>query len=81
MVTAILADEGFRYLVTALNRKEGIAAAKAQKPDLAVLDVMLPDGDGFSMMEQIRTWTAHQGKDRGRPVKTGFPADHQGAGI
>lgn len=37
--------------------KEGIAAAKAEKPDLAILDVMLPDGDGFSLMRQIRTWT------------------------
>ena len=57
MVTAILADEGFQRLVTAANMKEGIAAAKAEKPDLAILDVMLPDGEGFSLMEQIRTWT------------------------
>ena len=57
MVTAILADEGFQHLVTAANMREGIAAAKVEKPDLAILDVMLPDGDGFSLMEQIRTWT------------------------
>ncbi|WP_442913147.1 response regulator [Lawsonibacter sp. JLR.KK007] len=54
MVSAILADEGFSRLVTAANRKEGLAAAKAEQPDLAILDVMLPDGDGFSLMEQIR---------------------------
>lgn len=57
MITAILTDEGFQYLVTAPNMKEGIAAVKAEKPDLAILDVMLPDGDGFSLMRQIRTWT------------------------
>ena len=57
MVTAILVDEGFEHPVTAANMKEGIAAAKAEKPDLAILDVMLPDGDGFSLMEQMRTWT------------------------
>ena len=57
MVTAILADEGFEHLVTAANMKEGIAAVKAEKPDLAILDVMLPDGDGFSLMEQMRAWT------------------------
>ena len=57
MVTAILADEGFGHLVTAFNMKEGIAAAKVEKPDLAILDVMLPDGDGFFLMEQMRTWT------------------------
>ena len=54
MVSAILTDEGFQRLVTVTNMKEGIAAAKAEKPDLAILDVMLPDGDGFSLMEQIR---------------------------
>ena len=57
MVTAILADEGFRHLVTAANMKDGLAAAKTEKPDLAILDVMLPDGDGFSLMERIRAWT------------------------
>ena len=57
MVSAILVDGGFSCLVTAANMKEGIAAAKAEKPDLAILDVMLPDGDGFALMEQIRTWT------------------------
>ena len=57
MVSTILTDEGFQRLVIAANMKEGIAAAKAEKPDLVILDVMLPDGDGFSLMEQIRTWT------------------------
>lgn len=27
------------------------------EPDLAILDVMLPDGDGFSLFEQMRTFT------------------------
>jgi len=57
MVSAILTDEGFSRLVTAANMKEGIAAAETEKPDFAILDVMLPDGDGFSLMEQIRAWT------------------------
>ena len=57
MVTAILADDGFQRLVAASNMKEGVAAAKAEKPDLAILDVMLPDGDGFSLLQTIREWT------------------------
>ena len=57
MVSAILAGAGFQSLVTAANMKEGVAVTKAEKPDLAILDVMLPDGDGFSLMEQIRAWT------------------------
>ncbi len=57
MVTAILEDDGFLNLVSAANMTEGIAAVKNEKPDLAILDVMLPDGDGFSLMQQIREWT------------------------
>ncbi|MEA4919967.1 MAG: response regulator transcription factor [Clostridiaceae bacterium] len=57
MVTAILKDDGFENIVLAASVKEGTAAAEREKPDLAILDVMLPDGDGFSLMEQIRSFT------------------------
>ena len=57
MVTAILKDDGFENIVSAASVKEGIEAATRVMPDLAVLDVMLPDGDGFSLMEQIRSFT------------------------
>lgn len=57
MVTSILSDEGFRNIVTAVSAKEGISAFQNEKPDLAILDVMLPDGNGFSLMRQIRTFS------------------------
>lgn len=57
MVIAILKDDGFENIVLAASVKEGTAAAENEKPDLAILDVMLPDGDGFSLMEQIRSFT------------------------
>lgn len=57
MVTAILKDDGFENIVTAASVREGVAAAEKEQPDLAVLDVMLPDGDGFSLMQQIRLFT------------------------
>ncbi|MDF2632464.1 MAG: putative OmpR family two-component response regulator [Caproiciproducens sp.] len=57
MVTAILKDDGFENIVLAASVNEGTAAAENEKPDLAILDVMLPDGDGFSLMEQIRSFT------------------------
>lgn len=57
MVTTILNDEGFKNIIPAATMKEGISAAKSKKPDLAVLDVMLPDGDGFSLMQQLRLLT------------------------
>ena len=57
MVTAILTDDGFENIIAAASAREGVAAAKEEKPDLAILDVMLPDGDGFSLMRQMRTFT------------------------
>lgn len=57
MVSAILKDAGFENIVVAASVKESIAKTKKENPDLAILDVMLPDGDGFSLMQQLRTFT------------------------
>ena len=34
--------------------KEALALADNFQPELAILDVMLPDGNGFSLMEQLK---------------------------
>ena len=57
MLVSILSDDGFENIVTALSMSDGIAAIRTEKPDLAVLDVMLPDGDGFSLMQQVRAFS------------------------
>ena len=57
MVSDILSDAGFETVLTAATVKEAIITAEKEKPDLMVLDVMLPDGDGFSLMKQLRTFT------------------------
>lgn len=57
MVTDILKDAGFKTVLTATCVKEGVLTAKSTLPDLVILDVMLPDGDGFSLMQQLRTFT------------------------
>ena len=57
MVTDILKDAGFDTILTAMSVKEAVMTAKNETPDLIVLDVMLPDGDGFSLMQQLRTFT------------------------
>lgn len=57
MVSTILKDAGFENIVVATSVKEGVAQAKKEEPDLAILDVMLPDGDGFSLMRQLRSFT------------------------
>lgn len=57
MVSDILKDAGFEAVLTVASVKEAVMVAKQEKPDLMILDVMLPDGDGFSLMEQLRTFT------------------------
>ncbi len=48
-----LKKEGYAVF-TANNGKEAIAAAKREKPDLIVLDVMMPDMDGIETCREIR---------------------------
>ena len=57
MVSDILADAGFEHIIAATCVKEAVQAAQNEKPDLAILDVMLPDGDGFHLLQQLRTFT------------------------
>lgn len=53
----ILSDDGFANIIDAGTVQTGLIFAKQEKPDLAILDVMLPDGDGFSLMKELRTFT------------------------
>ena len=54
MVESILRNEGFWKLITALTCDEAKRRFETEKPDLVVLDVMLPDGDGFSLLQVFR---------------------------
>lgn len=56
MVVSILKDDGFSNIKTAMSVSEALNAAQSFKPQLAVLDVMLPDGDGFSLMSELKKW-------------------------
>ena len=49
-----LKKEEFQIL-TASNGKEGIALAKANIPDLVLLDVMMPEMDGIEVCEELRS--------------------------
>lgn len=57
LVIDILSDDGFINIIDTGAVQTGIIFAKNEKPDLAILDVMLPDGDGFSLMKKLRTFT------------------------
>ena len=42
-------------MATATGRLEALAAVQRHRPDLVVLDVMLPDLDGFDVARQLRS--------------------------
>ena len=48
-----LQREGYATL-EAYDGEAGLALAREKKPDLILLDVMLPNADGFELMEYIR---------------------------
>jgi len=45
--------EGFK-VVTATNGKEGVQAARTERPHAILLDLMLPDKNGYQVCEEIR---------------------------
>jgi DNA-binding response OmpR family regulator len=50
--------EGFGVLA-ANEGQAGIQLARAEKPDCVILDIMLPDMNGYKVCEDIRRWDAH----------------------
>ncbi len=57
LVIDILSDDGFSNIIDAGTVQTGLVFARQEKSDLAILDVMLPDGDGFSLMKNLRAFT------------------------
>ena len=57
MVYSIFQKEHYTRLRTAGTMAEALTICKEWKPDFAVLDVMLPDGDGISLLEKMRKFT------------------------
>lgn len=54
MEKSILTDDGYKNIETAVSVKDALSKLAYYEPELLILDVMLPDGDGFSLMKQIR---------------------------
>jgi two-component system, chemotaxis family, chemotaxis protein CheY len=50
----LLERGGFVVVAEAGDGAEGLRAAQEHTPDLAIVDVQLPDRDGFAVAEQLR---------------------------
>ncbi len=56
-VRAALEGEGWQ-VHEAATMQRGLAEAGTRKPDLLVLDLGLPDGDGLELIRDVRGWSA-----------------------
>ena len=55
-VRHVLAGEGIQVFEAATLAR-GLIEAGTRKPDLIIVDLGLPDGDGTDLVRQLRTWT------------------------
>jgi len=55
-VRTALEDEGCQVSEAATSA-QGLVAAGSRKPDLVLLDLGLPDGDGIDVVKSLRTWS------------------------
>jgi CheY-like chemotaxis protein len=59
LVSKILEIEGYQ-VATAANGDEGIAMAKSEKPDLILMDVMMPKKNGYQLAAELKLKEATQ---------------------
>ncbi len=57
LITALLAQQGYTT-VSALGGEEGVKLALSELPDLVLLDVRMPDMDGFEVLRKLRATPA-----------------------
>lgn len=50
--------EGFEQVLTFLNPQDALASYAEMKPDLVLLDLMMPGVDGYELLESFRRLTA-----------------------
>ena len=56
-VRTALETEGW-HVCEAATLKDGLVEAGTRKPDVVILDLGLPDGDGIDFIRDLRTWSA-----------------------
>ncbi|MGE7916441.1 response regulator transcription factor [Lysinibacillus xylanilyticus] len=53
----VLKKEGFQQIYTYTTGEDGVRMCRQIQPDLILLDIMLPDIDGYTVCQQIRQFT------------------------
>ena len=57
LLEVVLKKEKFVNIYRATTGKEAISMCRQYKPDMIILDIMLPDEDGFEVCKTIRTFS------------------------
>lgn len=58
LARALLEADGFVVVGEAGDAHDGLAAARLLQPDVVLLDVRLPDGNGVDLARAMRSWPA-----------------------
>lgn len=82
MIEGFLRKDGFFRIYCATDCSSALSICQTDKPDIAILDVMLPDNDGFSLLSSIRQFSempvlflSARGEDEDRLLGLGLGAD------
>jgi len=55
LIKTVLKKEGMENVITATTAKDGFEQFQKNNPDIVLLDIMLPDGEGYDVCRQIRS--------------------------
>ena len=82
LLRSVLSGAGYTHVDSAQNCAGALAKARERAFELAILDVMLPDGDGFTLFQHLRGISAApvlfltaRGEDADRLTGLGLGAD------
>jgi len=54
LLSTVLTKEGFKNIYTAETGESGLKLFESIKPDIIILDIMLPDKEGYEVCKKIR---------------------------
>lgn len=60
LITEVVSDSGYPVVVCG-RVEDALRHLEQSNPRLVILDVMLPDGDGFAVLDRLRNNSATQG--------------------
>ena len=55
LLTQLLDEQGHYRVFSAHNGSEGVALVARRRPDLVILDLRMPEMDGFAVLDELRS--------------------------